>query len=815
VEDTYTYPRDDYRQEVTPRLNKSKIFNVFQKRCLEGGDPAGKDILALVESVAEYSYHRHKLVLRHMGEFTLHDAEHLFRVLTIMEYLIPDENLEKLSNADLMLLILTVFFHDIGMAPAESSVLAWLGVNSSEFTIQQQEENEKFNRFVAGREIKKREIDELRAEGKFEQADYLKRYLISEYIRITHAERSIEIIQQDWNGKIVYRDMNLTPHLALLCRSHNNESLKLLELDHLVPLGQQSFICLPFVGIVLRLADILDFDTKRTPTVLLANLFISDPISKTEWQKHRAVKNWTITSSYIGFTADCYHPAIEASIRKFCAIIDFELISCASVLANLHDSFISPFPSQYKIPLATKVDISRVKAQIDLFGKPKYIFRNTSFTLSKEQIIDILMGTKLYGQPNIALRELLQNSIDTCLLRNSMEKYWHNSYVPEISIIFSRTGEVITLKVIDNGVGMDEEIIDKFYSKIGTSYYKSSDFLELKSSFGSNYVPTSRFGIGILSCFMVSDSIEVETRRVYENHSYSNPLSVKIEGQESIFYIQSGSKTTPGTATTLVLRKDNPWTNFNSTDISLFIQKTIPFPPFNIKIIIDNVTYIHSPILPEQASLSEFTTNLEENANLKSYSIILDGKEGISGRCEVILIDEENMPKDVIESTSREFTINGTTMSFTSTIKIEPNEIRLTSKNIDTNSLEREIKTKTSNNTLRQSRSKISLHGIELPMSLFDHWNGEMYHRAKVFWPICIFININIGGSRDINLNSARTEILTDEKWIEFESTLARIILSNLKKQMTDQYWREFKRLMLTKEERYSQIFNQVLRELV
>ena len=35
--------------------------------------------------------------------------------------------------------------------------------------------------------------------------------------------------------------------------------------------GQDEYLCIPFVATVLRLADIIDFDPKRTPSVLFCN----------------------------------------------------------------------------------------------------------------------------------------------------------------------------------------------------------------------------------------------------------------------------------------------------------------------------------------------------------------------------------------------------------------------------------------------------------------------------------------------------------------------------------------------------------------
>jgi len=58
-----------------------------------------------------------------MDEYTLHDDIHLFRVLYLMERLLTKEVIENLSVPERMLLILTAFFHDIGMAPDERAKL--------------------------------------------------------------------------------------------------------------------------------------------------------------------------------------------------------------------------------------------------------------------------------------------------------------------------------------------------------------------------------------------------------------------------------------------------------------------------------------------------------------------------------------------------------------------------------------------------------------------------------------------------------------------------------------------------------------------
>ncbi len=99
------------------------VFRLLKEKCDE--DPAGTQVLEVVDNAIYYAFQRTKSIIRHMGEFTLHDGDHLFRVLSMMERLLSDEQLQTLNIPELMLLILTSFFHDIGMAADEKDVIAW------------------------------------------------------------------------------------------------------------------------------------------------------------------------------------------------------------------------------------------------------------------------------------------------------------------------------------------------------------------------------------------------------------------------------------------------------------------------------------------------------------------------------------------------------------------------------------------------------------------------------------------------------------------------------------------------------------------
>lgn len=545
---------DDWREETKLRLENSLLYRALVSKCRsEGSD----HVIVLVDEVSHYSYHKTKTILRYMGEFTLHDGDHLFRVISLMEKLISEENIDKLSIPELLLLILSAFLHDIGMAPEEKDVISWKKVwdVNLEFADDVEErEYSQFKRFTLARPDRMEAIDDLIIQGDYSKADLLKGYLISDYIRETHSYRSREVIAREWANKIRYKDTDLAWEISEICFSHNENALSLLELEKRLLCGQGVYACLPLVAVILRLADVLDFDAKRTPSVLFSHLAVKHPVSLREWNKHRAIESWLISNTEIQFHAKCTHPAIEASIHAFCNIIDFELSACNNIISSVND-FHRGVHRDISLKIPFKVDRTKITTKKDVYGKPLYLYKDTQFNLSKSQVIDLLMGTKLYGDPEVALRELIQNSIDACLLRKALEVRWGNYYIPEIKIKYKKENNQDVLEVIDNGTGMDQDIIDRYYSRVGSSFYKSSDFYELKAESKADFNPTSRFGIGILSCFMVSDTLSVDTRRIYGPHDSSEPISLTVEGQESIFLIKQGERKTPGTSTKLILRK--------------------------------------------------------------------------------------------------------------------------------------------------------------------------------------------------------------------------------------------------------------------
>lgn len=805
---------DVWKEEYLPRLQTSRMYKELELKC-QNKDP---EVITLVNEVVSFAVQRTKTIIRHMGEFTLHDGDHLFRVLNLMEILMTDQNIMELSIPELMLLILSAFVHDIGMSPDEKEILTWKKVWDISPTFDDTKEEVSFNgfkRFYSARPEQEAIINELIEQGKNSTADTIKSYLITEYIRQTHAERAREIIFINWNSKIQYRDTDLTTEFAQICFSHNEDALTLLELDKNYLCGANTVVCLPLLGVILRLADILDFDAKRTPSILYSHLYVRHPVSIKEWNKHRAVESWEIKPDIIQFSAKCTHPAIEASIHDFCDLIDNELSLCNNIISTLNE-FNKSKCRNIIIKFPFKVNREKIVTKKDVYNKPIYIYRATKFNLSKKQVIDLLMGTRLYGNPQVALRELLQNSIDACLLRQAQEKKWGNLYSPEIDVKYYSEGKTDILEVIDNGTGMDQYIIDNYYSKVGSSFYKSTDFYNLKAESNADFTPTSRFGIGILSCFMIADTLIVDTRRVYAPHESSNPLNISVEGQESIFLIKPGQRKIPGTTTKLLLRKSkNPWDKMSEEQFIRWVETVVPNPPFTINI----HTSSHKKIRNENSfkdttaqSLKDHTWNKNENVRLIEIEID-DKNTSIIGSAVVGILVKNGMPVSKVDSTAKQIEIEGEYYDLKKSLSYSNNGIEQNTTSI-TITDEGEIEEENSNTVLSRSISRLSLHGIEVPTSIFANYWEIQNNGVKLSWPFPLIIVADICGNGDLDLNSSRTQVIMSEKWIKFEENLAFLICSGISNSVTNKFWNNLKNIIIkaTKNEQFLNGLNRVQR---
>jgi hypothetical protein len=136
-----------------------------------------------------------------------------------------------------------------------------------------------------------------------------------------------------------------------------------------------------------------------------------------------------------------------------------------------------------------------------------YVPADLKFAIDSTAALELFMGNRLYSDNRVFLRELIQNAVDACNLKKRLV----SDYQPEITVAFNEDISIIT--VSDNGIGMSRQWIEKYFLKIGISFYQSSEVRTLQGRARLDFNFISQFGIGFLSGFLVAEKIVIRTRR--------------------------------------------------------------------------------------------------------------------------------------------------------------------------------------------------------------------------------------------------------------------------------------------------------------
>jgi hypothetical protein len=544
----------------------------------------------MVETVASDTKPLLADIARHMPLFTLHDERHILNVIAWMEFLL-EPVISEIGPDEAALLLMAAYVHDLGMSLSTEDHEKLRTPGTTDF--------HEFQSFLDGFPEDRKQIQTLpRVE-----ANLIEARLLTEFLRRTHAGASenrrrrmrTQLSRILGNKTLATNDgIDLREYLEPLAASHNESASWLRGQAIAAPVN------LPFLGLVLRLADILDFDSSRTPRILFSHYGFEgglsswvaalDPakISEHEWRKHLAVQSVEFDNdnpqneklTYQAF--QCPSPAVEHSIRHFIGIINSELSSVRDELTRI-ELPLNGTRRNLRLPAVTCTVTPKSGA---------YVYKDWQFHTNHEEIINLLMGESLYGEPGLAIRELLQNSLDALELRDLRLRYRRatggmnstaNHHTDGVCagkdgwFIDTATGQETEfrvhmtwghddarnrdwLEIDDNGVGMSRATIEKYFTQLGKSFYRSEDFQReaeiLRKDAGLICTPISQFGIGVLSAFMLADRIDIRTHCGGTGPEVATDFHVS--GPGTLFWIQQGSRIAQGTSVRLWLRQNFP-----------------------------------------------------------------------------------------------------------------------------------------------------------------------------------------------------------------------------------------------------------------
>lgn len=176
------------------------------------------------------------------------------------------------------------------------------------------------------------------------------------------------------------------------------------------------------------------------------------------------------------------------------------------------------------------------------------------FKAESQKVLDLMINS-IYTHKEIFMRELLSNASD------AIDKLYYKSLTENLS--FSKSDFSIrieadkenrTLKIIDNGIGMDENELDNNLGVIAKSGSQ-----EFKATSGENQDISiiGQFGVGFYSAFMVAKKVEVLSKKYGSEDAYL----WSSDGSEG-YSIKKAEKESHGTEITLWIKESTEEENY-------------------------------------------------------------------------------------------------------------------------------------------------------------------------------------------------------------------------------------------------------------
>lgn len=480
-------------------------------------------------------------------EYTNHGIAHINEVLNNCNGVITDDSKKLLNSKNVAVLIISVAFHDIGMC-LNLTCFNDLISKSNKFKVHSLDKttyfhlwNEYLLEFKHWTDEQKLKVFgkliEPKQKNQYEKEDIttIEKKFIGEFIRRHHPRiahdlainyypginnQQIDIINLD-SFQFLFEDVSMTSNFKEVCgliaRSHGmdfryiNEYLKKIDSHNWMDyLGVKT----TYLMAVIRIADYFLIDSKRvTSSIFLFKEFYS-PISLFEFKKHlsivEGVQSRKDTEAYRFILKRIDSNEVYISLKKLFESIQNELDKTWAILGEAYSLYddLKQLKLKYRRISSNIFDSSFGKDSDIVFGEAKIKFNSNLLPL---------LSRTIYLNKSASLRELIQNSVDACKIRKSIEIDYH----PKITIEYNNQ----QLEISDNGVGMNLKDINHYFLNVG----KSSKIEEYKYE-----GIAGKFGIGFLASFILGDEATVSTKKYNSEVGFEFKVNIKDELKNNI-----------------------------------------------------------------------------------------------------------------------------------------------------------------------------------------------------------------------------------------------------------------------------------------
>jgi hypothetical protein len=506
--------------------------------------------------------------------YTQHTIEHSEAIILNLSWLLFADNDQinptvPLSGVEAYILSAAAYLHDAGMVASDREKEELL--RSEEWLTWISDDGGGAARWRAIESLKAACADEALHDFTINRQV---RYLIAEFIRRRHHQRAGDVIEQyhDALGRFDYGDPVLRTTVANVCIAHGLDRGELEDRERFPERVQirDEPANVRFLAVLLRIGDLLDMRHDRACPLLLAAACPLPADSYAQWTQYQRLTRQLVAPDRIELAAQCHNQDEHRFLQDWCSWLVEEVRAGVLMMAKAprHGGWAGP-----------EISLSDGKKEGTISIRPApgatYVPRRWQFELDPPAVFERLVKD-VYDEPLAFIRELVQNALDAMRCRlyadlqadgqacpeypidvpaNRLARYELNLSLSDETVKNALSDEDESRQVLaidDCGLGMDQDVIERYFLQVGRSYYTTDAF---RRAFA--FHPISRFGVGFLSVFTASDHITVETLKV---HGVEAPSAIRLTltGPRSYILTEKGKRTLPGTRIALRLKQPLP-----------------------------------------------------------------------------------------------------------------------------------------------------------------------------------------------------------------------------------------------------------------
>lgn len=488
------------------------------------------------------------------AHFTSHAVDHSDQIVRELSSLLfedvtdQDSLVTPLTGVEVYLLLLAAYLHDSGMVVTDAEKMRTLSSDHWEsFAADNRQIADEMAHLQASFAL---EADQTDAQKLFCSA-LEQRLLLADYFRRQHADRAATVI----NGALTVGhdylddDPGALSTLTAICVGHGLSRGELFSYAS-YPTRRDIFgepVNVRLLTLLLRLGDLLDMRSERACPLLWSNASPLPSSSNVHWTQYQRITSRVTSPRRIEIRAECESADEHRLLRDWCGWLADEVRDAPRLLAG------SDRHAAWKPPRAI-LDETII---IDRASDAQYRAGDWRFHFDENEVLTRLIRDVHGGNRFGFLQELIQNALDTSrarayVLSQSADEYPNNlptDVLDQVPVSIRCVGGpegMTSIEVVDRGLGMTEDLVQNYFLQIGRSWYRSPQFAK-----DFRFNPTSRFGIGFLSVFAVSENVCVTTR--WYEHKASQALRMTLPGARNYLLFEDAVRDAPGTTVTVIL----------------------------------------------------------------------------------------------------------------------------------------------------------------------------------------------------------------------------------------------------------------------